>query len=619
VGWLGKQWRPQRPHTLCPRRAHLRLETLESRLVPYSVTGNSWPNPQLITISFVPDGTVVGTSNNGLVYSNLFATFNAKFGSPAAWQNAILKGAQLWAQQTNVNFAIVGDDGVSEGAGLYEQGDPLMGDIRISGFTFCSNALAATALPPPANNYSVAGDISFNTAQIWNINGATYDLEAVAMHEFGHALGMGHSTYTSAIMYPNYTGAKRALGSDDVQGIRSIYGGARTPDAYDTGCGDNSFATAANIQSQIGAVSLTAVVNGLNLISTSDVAYYTFTAPAGTSSSSTVTVQSQGLSLLTPAVTVYAADQQTVLGSASGAGQYGTTLTVTVPNISAGQQFYVKVAGADSTQFSTGAYGLTLNFGIGPNPIVLMPNTQVLNGFPQNNGGSTPELPTVDNLPDTSADSFPDDLGAGSNAAPAAAPAPQTVAAAPAAADIARSQPASSGLVSQALSTAAQLAAGRSTSANFTVAPAAQTSPGATVVIANAGAAPTGPGSTLQTAETNLSGGGAGDLGQVPDSGRDSAPATATPLQTAPPAPAPESADVVHTWNQATDACFAGQGWGGASLDVSAASALSASGEVSHETTPGAAIAGLALLLAGSSAVCREQPEERKRRPSPPR
>src|SRR3954465_15071167 len=76
-----------------------RLEYLESRLAPYSASGNAWPTPQLVTISFVPDGTPVSTSGSTTLASNLFAKFNARFGSASAWQNLILKAAQTWAQQ----------------------------------------------------------------------------------------------------------------------------------------------------------------------------------------------------------------------------------------------------------------------------------------------------------------------------------------------------------------------------------------------------------------------------------------------------------------------------------------------------------------------------------------
>ena len=57
-------------------------------MVPYATSGNAWPSPQLITLSFEPDGTNLGGRT-----SNLFATFNAALGSASAWQGAILKAA----------------------------------------------------------------------------------------------------------------------------------------------------------------------------------------------------------------------------------------------------------------------------------------------------------------------------------------------------------------------------------------------------------------------------------------------------------------------------------------------------------------------------------------------
>jgi hypothetical protein len=363
-----------------PARAALAVETLETRLVPYSVSGNAWPHPQLVTISFVPDGT-----NLGGVSSNLFATFNARWAT-SVWENQILRAAQVWAQQASLNFTVVPDSGAPIGSGSYEQGDPTMGDIRIGGYNFNSSTLATGYQPPPANTYSIAGDIQFNTGQAFNI-GATYDLFTVAAHEFGHALGLYHSSTIAAVMYGNYTGQKSNLNSDDTAGIQAIYG-ARTPDQYDVGAGNNSFATATNLDGLIDPSSLTALVTGLDITTTTDVDYYTFTAPTGSSSSLTVNVQSSGLSLLAPTLTVYAADQTTVLGSASGLHQYGTKLSVTINSVTAGQRYYVKVAGADTTAFGTGSYALTLNFGTGPSPIVSHPNTQTAAGSsPQTQGG----------------------------------------------------------------------------------------------------------------------------------------------------------------------------------------------------------------------------------------
>ena len=89
------------------------------------------------------------------------------------------------------------DDGAPEGSGADEQGNPGFGDIRIGGYNFGSSTLALTYQPPPANNFSIAGDMTFNTGQSFNI-GSTYDLFTVAMHEFGHALGLNESSVSCA-------------------------------------------------------------------------------------------------------------------------------------------------------------------------------------------------------------------------------------------------------------------------------------------------------------------------------------------------------------------------------------------------------------------------------------
>ena len=52
------------------------------------------------------------------------------------------------------------------------------------------------------------------------------NLDWVAVHEFGHSLGLYHSNVRESIMYPWYKGYKEdiELTSDDIQGVQALYG-----------------------------------------------------------------------------------------------------------------------------------------------------------------------------------------------------------------------------------------------------------------------------------------------------------------------------------------------------------------------------------------------------------
>jgi hypothetical protein len=79
----------------------------------------------------------------------------------------------------------------------------------------------------PSNSGPIRGDTHFDDAERWTVSvppGSGFDLVTVAAHEFGHALGLRHSSDRNAIMAPRYTGPHRFLAPDDIRGIQSLYG-----------------------------------------------------------------------------------------------------------------------------------------------------------------------------------------------------------------------------------------------------------------------------------------------------------------------------------------------------------------------------------------------------------
>uniref|UniRef100_A0A3Q0R515 Collagenase 3 n=1 Tax=Amphilophus citrinellus TaxID=61819 RepID=A0A3Q0R515_AMPCI len=128
----------------------------------------------------------------------------------AAWQ--------LWSNVTPLKFhkrdRREADIVISFYYGDHKDGSPFDGKGGILAHAF-------------APGHGIGGDVHFDANESWSFNSTGINLFAVAIHEFGHALGLPHSPDPGAIMYPPYNfdpGYEPQLSFQDVKDIQKLYG-----------------------------------------------------------------------------------------------------------------------------------------------------------------------------------------------------------------------------------------------------------------------------------------------------------------------------------------------------------------------------------------------------------
>ena len=326
------------------KKKRLHLELLESRLTP-STTGVPWPDPGHITLSFVRDNTDISGQP-----SSLFSTLDAT-ASTDAWQTAILQAVETWQSYANINVGVVSDGGQPAGTPGAVQGDSRFGDIRVSAEPLANSAVSTAAFFSYAGS-TWSGDVQLNSNESFGINGnGAIDLYTIALHELGHSFGL-QDTYTdqNSVMYGYYMGPRTGLDSQDIADIQSLYG---APTANTT---NNSFATAKSISNLSADLAFTG-----NLATASDADYYKIMTPLALGVSTiNVQIQTQGLSLLTPTVSVYNASHQLV-SSASSTSPLNGNVQVSIPGALPLSTYYIEVSHA-TTAFDVGSYNAVVTY-----------------------------------------------------------------------------------------------------------------------------------------------------------------------------------------------------------------------------------------------------------------
>lgn len=180
----------------------------------YTLEGAQWPDTH-ITWSFATSNYIVDASG---VFSNQIS---------GEYQGVIQSAFQQWAAVSPLTFTQVADGGdyytaanIRVGFGMLNT--PSTGVIGQTSLRWNGSGNLIPDEIVRLEDPNQLGLVQGNSG--YTYSGTATTLQQVAMHEIGHALGLGHASDPNAIMYGSVGPNNQTINSTDIAGIQSLYG-----------------------------------------------------------------------------------------------------------------------------------------------------------------------------------------------------------------------------------------------------------------------------------------------------------------------------------------------------------------------------------------------------------